>query len=153
MRVRESSNHLQFLHRWITSFFVSHCYVFKDMNSHSACREPGRANELTWESRSQLLAREFSMIDADIFCLQEVQYNHYDEFYKPVFEAGKLFMWIFHEVLWIIRLHFFSSLCFASESVGKDHVAPKKCYKLPVFTPEIVNNGKSKWQTVLICVG
>ncbi|VDK84666.1 unnamed protein product [Onchocerca ochengi] len=52
--------------------------------------KPGRAYELTWENRWRLLAREFSMIEADIFCLQEVEYDHYDQFFKPYFEAGKL---------------------------------------------------------------
>uniref|UniRef100_A0A915PRV7 Endonuclease/exonuclease/phosphatase domain-containing protein n=1 Tax=Setaria digitata TaxID=48799 RepID=A0A915PRV7_9BILA len=50
--------------------------------------KPGRTYELTWENRWRLLAREFAMIGADIFCLQEVQYDHYDEFFKPYFEAA-----------------------------------------------------------------
>uniref|UniRef100_A0A158Q6W2 Endo/exonuclease/phosphatase domain-containing protein n=1 Tax=Elaeophora elaphi TaxID=1147741 RepID=A0A158Q6W2_9BILA len=50
--------------------------------------KPGRAYELTWENRWRLLAREFSMIAADIFCLQEVQYDHYDHFFRPYFEAA-----------------------------------------------------------------
>uniref|UniRef100_A0A1I8ED37 Endo/exonuclease/phosphatase domain-containing protein n=1 Tax=Wuchereria bancrofti TaxID=6293 RepID=A0A1I8ED37_WUCBA len=50
--------------------------------------KPGRAYELTWENRWRLLTREFSMIAADIFCLQEVQYDHYDYFFKPYFEAA-----------------------------------------------------------------
>ncbi|VDO25954.1 unnamed protein product [Brugia timori] len=52
--------------------------------------KPGRAYELTWENRWRLLTREFSMIAADIFCLQEVQYDHYDYFFKPYFEAAGL---------------------------------------------------------------
>ncbi|VDO50978.1 unnamed protein product [Onchocerca flexuosa] len=53
--------------------------------------KPGRAYELTWENRWSLLAREFAMIEADIFCLQEVQYDHYDQFFKPYFEAAGYF--------------------------------------------------------------
>ncbi|KAL3985990.1 Endonuclease/Exonuclease/phosphatase family protein [Acanthocheilonema viteae] len=50
--------------------------------------KPGHAYQLTWENRWRLLAREFSMIAADIFCLQEVQYDHYDHFFRPYFEAA-----------------------------------------------------------------
>ncbi|VDM98431.1 unnamed protein product [Thelazia callipaeda] len=46
-----------------------------------------RANELMWENRWELLKREFSMIDADIFCLQEVQFDHYDQFFEPFFKT------------------------------------------------------------------
>ncbi|KAM3716435.1 Protein angel [Dirofilaria immitis] len=53
--------------------------------------KPGRAYELTWENRWRLLTREFSMIGADIFCLQEVQYDHYDQFFRPYFEAAGFF--------------------------------------------------------------
>ncbi|KHN80150.1 Protein angel -like protein 1 [Toxocara canis] len=48
----------------------------------------GREYQLTWEYRSTLLAREFSMIDADVLCLQEVQYDHYKDFYEPTLTAA-----------------------------------------------------------------
>lgn len=51
-------------------------------------RKPGRACELSWENRWRLLTHEFPMIAADIFCFQEVQYDHYDHFFRPYFEAG-----------------------------------------------------------------
>ncbi|CAG9540497.1 unnamed protein product [Cercopithifilaria johnstoni] len=50
--------------------------------------KPGHAYELTWEYRWRLLASEFPMINADIFCLQEVQCDHYDHFFRPYFEAA-----------------------------------------------------------------
>ncbi|EJD76680.1 endonuclease/Exonuclease/phosphatase [Loa loa] len=63
----------------------------------TACKTPelyihltksGRAYELTWENRWRLFSREFAMIAADIFCLQEVQYDHFEYFFKPYFEAA-----------------------------------------------------------------
>lgn len=47
----------------------------------------GRGQELSWAYRSTLLARELEMIQADIFCLQEVQHDHYEEFYEPVLKS------------------------------------------------------------------
>ncbi|VDK53661.1 unnamed protein product [Anisakis simplex] len=44
-----------------------------------------RAYQLEWGYRSMLLAREFGMIAADIFCLQEVEQSHLYSFYVPVF--------------------------------------------------------------------
>uniref|UniRef100_A0A914LMW2 Endonuclease/exonuclease/phosphatase domain-containing protein n=1 Tax=Meloidogyne incognita TaxID=6306 RepID=A0A914LMW2_MELIC len=40
-----------------------------------------------WNSRKQKLELEFDRIDADIFCLQEVQDVHYEEFYLPYFTS------------------------------------------------------------------
>uniref|UniRef100_A0A0M3HJQ7 Endo/exonuclease/phosphatase domain-containing protein n=1 Tax=Ascaris lumbricoides TaxID=6252 RepID=A0A0M3HJQ7_ASCLU len=48
-----------------------------------------RSYQLQWEYRSNLLARELLMISADIFCLQEVQEDHFHNFYLPVLARGK----------------------------------------------------------------
>uniref|UniRef100_A0A914WA32 Endonuclease/exonuclease/phosphatase domain-containing protein n=1 Tax=Plectus sambesii TaxID=2011161 RepID=A0A914WA32_9BILA len=39
---------------------------------------------LDWSYRSALLREELPMLDADILCLQEVQNDHYDDFYVPL---------------------------------------------------------------------
>lgn len=40
---------------------------------------------MDWAYRSQLLAREFILMNADVICLQEVQSTHYTTFYQPFF--------------------------------------------------------------------
>lgn len=47
-----------------------------------------RIHEL-WNSRKQKLQLEFDRVDADVFCLQEVQDAHYEEFYQPYFASRK----------------------------------------------------------------
>jgi protein angel len=40
---------------------------------------------LTWQRRWPMLAVEFRMLDSDIFCMQEVQYDHFEQDYLPFF--------------------------------------------------------------------
>lgn len=58
---------------------------------------------MQWSYRSPMLAHEFCTIDADIVCLQEVQNDHYDNFYKFIFKAGlfffQLYIYIFIKIL------------------------------------------------------
>ena len=42
-----------------------------------------RQYEISWPHRSKLLAKEFSLIGADIYCLQEVEHDHYTSFFEP----------------------------------------------------------------------
>ncbi|XP_026434478.1 carbon catabolite repressor protein 4 homolog 2-like [Papaver somniferum] len=52
------------------------------------CANPSRysycpASTLNWEYRSQNLLREIIRYDADVICLQEVQHDHFEEFFMP----------------------------------------------------------------------
>lgn len=50
-----------------------------------------RHHEISWSYRSALLAKEFGLIGADVFCLQEVQNDHYEIFFRPTMEKGCIF--------------------------------------------------------------
>lgn len=45
--------------------------------------------QISWEARKQLLLDEITKLNADVFCLQEVQYEHYAELFEPFFTSGK----------------------------------------------------------------
>nr|CAD2126418.1 unnamed protein product [Meloidogyne enterolobii] len=71
----------------VVSFNVL-CQHYVNVMSHlyQHLRGAKSAHKL-WNSRKQKLELEFDRIDADIFCLQEVQDVHYEEFYLPYFTS------------------------------------------------------------------
>jgi CCR4-NOT transcription complex subunit 6 len=44
--------------------------------------------KINWDDRKQLLTNEITTLNADVFCLQEVQEDHYIDFYEPLFHRG-----------------------------------------------------------------
>lgn len=56
-------------------------FLYKHLTSSS------QTNQIDWYHRSTLLAREFKMMEADIFCLQEVQDDHFVTFFEPFFRS------------------------------------------------------------------
>ncbi|KAI3930827.1 hypothetical protein MKX01_037273 [Papaver californicum] len=65
------------------SFSVLSYNILADMYA-----SPGRynycpASALNWEYRSQNLLHEIIRYDTDVICLQEVQYDHFEEFFMP----------------------------------------------------------------------
>ncbi|KAI3889613.1 hypothetical protein MKW92_023864 [Papaver armeniacum] len=66
-----------------SSFSVLSYNILADL-----CATPSRysycpASTLNWEYRSQNLLREIIRYDADVICLQEVQHDHFEEFFMP----------------------------------------------------------------------
>lgn len=47
------------------------------------------ADVATWPRRSRLLADEFERLNSDLFALQEVDAEHYEQFYRPFFEQSE----------------------------------------------------------------
>uniref|UniRef100_A0A5S6Q0S2 Endo/exonuclease/phosphatase domain-containing protein n=1 Tax=Trichuris muris TaxID=70415 RepID=A0A5S6Q0S2_TRIMR len=54
----------------------------RTMYLYHLCRE----TDIQWPQRWKALSREFVQLDADIFCLQEVQANQYNTFYRKLFD-------------------------------------------------------------------
>ena len=52
-------------------------YLYKHLS-------PDRRHLLDWSHRSALFRKELPMLDADVYCLQEVHADHYDNFYLPL---------------------------------------------------------------------
>ncbi|VDN58644.1 unnamed protein product [Dracunculus medinensis] len=59
-----------------------HMYMYTHLSKNN------NEGKMQWSYRSPMLAHEFCTIDADIVCLQEVQNDHYDNFYKFIFKAA-----------------------------------------------------------------
>jgi len=44
----------------------------------------GEQQQISWEQRWKLLVDEITALNADVFCLQEVQHDHYVEYFEPL---------------------------------------------------------------------
>lgn len=80
---------IQKLSSWSTWFRIcSYNVLCQDtMEKTSFLYKHLRGSSMSWDIRSALLAREFAMMGADIYCLQEVQDVHFYDFYSQVFSS------------------------------------------------------------------
>jgi mRNA deadenylase 3'-5' endonuclease subunit Ccr4 len=50
---------------------------------------PELQQKLGWEERKKLLMDDLVTLNAEVYCLQEVQHEHYVDVFEPFFNKGK----------------------------------------------------------------
>lgn len=50
---------------------------------------PDQSQQISWDHRKELLRSEFSCLNSSVYCCQEIQHDHFCDFFEPVFHKSE----------------------------------------------------------------